>query len=198
MKRGVKPSKQPSGAIRIISGRWRGTKLPVANVTGLRPTTDRNKETLFNWLMPYVADANCLDMFAGSGGLGFEALSRYAQSVTFIELDKSALLNLQQNCQKLKIDARQVTLLSGNALQLVGSLTQAFNLIFLDPPFHQQLIQPSVTLIERHNLLAEGGIIYIETEVQAANYAVPANWQLLKEKLNSQLCSRLYRYSGTQ
>ena len=198
MTRGVKPSKQPSGAIRIISGRWRGTKLPVANVTGLRPTTDRNKETLFNWLMPFVADANCLDMFAGSGGLGFEALSRYARSVTFIELNKSALLNLQQNCQKLKVSTEQVTLLSGNALHLVAGLTQAFDLIFLDPPFHQQLIPPSLTLINQHLLLAEGGIIYIETEIQAANYAVPAEWELLKEKQSSQLCSRMYRNTGKQ
>ena len=192
MKRGVKPSIQPSGSIRIISGRWRGTKLPVANVTGLRPTTDRNKETLFNWLMSYVADANCLDVFAGSGGLGFEALSRYAKSVVFIELDKGAVLNLQQNLQKLKVPAEQATILQGNALQLLSGLNKQFELIFLDPPFHQNLLPPIIKLIDDNKLLAEGGVIYLESESQAKDYSVPANWQLIKERQSSQLCSRVY------
>ncbi|WP_340679205.1 16S rRNA (guanine(966)-N(2))-methyltransferase RsmD [Paraglaciecola sp.] len=193
MKRGVKLSKQLTGSIRIISGRWRGTKLPVANVTGLRPTTDRNKETLFNWLMPYVNNANCLDVFAGSGGLGFEALSRYAQSVTFIELDKGAIVNLQQNLQKLKISSEQATILPGNALQLLAGLNQQFDLIFLDPPFHQNLLPPIIQLIDELNLLTEDGVLYIESESQAADYKIPANWQLVKERQSSQLCSRLYR-----
>jgi 16S rRNA (guanine966-N2)-methyltransferase len=193
MKRGVKPSKQPTGSIRIISGRWRGTKLPVVNVTGLRPTTDRNKETLFNWLMPYVNSANCLDVFAGSGGLGFEALSRYAESVTFIELDKGAVVNLQQNLQKLKVSAQQATILSGNALQLLAGLNRQFELIFLDPPFHQNLLPPIIQLIDELNLLADDGVIYLESESQTVSYKVPASWQLLKERQSSQLCSRLYR-----
>ena len=193
MKRGVKPSNQPTGAIRIISGRWRGTKLPVANVAGLRPTTDRNKETLFNWLMPYVNSANCLDVFAGSGGLGFEALSRYASSVTFIELDKGAIANLQQNLQKLKVSSEQASIVAGNALQILPSLDKQFDLIFLDPPFHKNLLPPVIKLINEHNLLAKDGVVYLESESQAADYVVPNNWQLLKERQGSQLCSRLYR-----
>ncbi|KXI29714.1 16S rRNA (guanine(966)-N(2))-methyltransferase RsmD [Paraglaciecola hydrolytica] len=193
MKRGVKPSNQPTGAIRIISGRWRGTKLPVANVAGLRPTTDRNKETLFNWLMPYVNSANCLDVFAGSGGLGFEALSRYASSVTFIELDKGAIANLQQNLQKLKVSSEQASIVAGNALQILPSLNKQFDLIFLDPPFHKNLLPPVIKLINEHNLLAKDGVVYLESESQAADYVVPNNWQLLKERQGSQLCSRLYR-----
>ena len=76
------------GEVRIIAGLWRGRKLPVLNAEGLRPTGDRVKETLFNWLMPYIVDSHCLDCFAGSGSLGFEALSRQAKQVTFLELDK--------------------------------------------------------------------------------------------------------------
>jgi 16S rRNA (guanine966-N2)-methyltransferase len=193
MKRGVKPSKQPSGSIRIISGRWRGSKLPVANVLGLRPTTDRNKETLFNWLMPYVQNARCLDVFAGSGGLGFEALSRYAKHVVFMELDNVAINNIQQNLLKLKADVEQAKVLSGNALQLLTGFDQQFELIFLDPPFHKGLLPETIRLINEHKLLAPAGIIYIESELAAADYAVPDKWQLLKERQSSQLCSRLYQ-----
>lgn len=193
MKRGVKPTKQPSGSIRIISGRWRGSKLPVANVTGLRPTTDRNKETLFNWLMPYVQNARCLDVFAGSGSLGFEALSRYANSMIFIELDKIATSNLRSNLQKLKVDPGQATILQGNALQLLPTLKQQFDLIFLDPPFHQGLLPKIIELISQLNLLAPSGIIYIESETQASDYRIPISWHLLKERQSSQVCARLYQ-----
>jgi 16S rRNA (guanine966-N2)-methyltransferase len=193
MKRGVKPSKQPTGSIRIISGRWRGSKLPVANVQGLRPTTDRNKETLFNWLMPYVHNAQCLDVFAGSGGLGFEALSRYAKHVVFMELDKGAVENIQHNLLKLKADAQLAKVINGNALQLLARCDQQFDLIFLDPPFHQGLLPEAISLIKHHKLLAPAGIIYIESELSAADYAIPSEWQLLKERQGSQLCSRLYQ-----
>ena len=90
------------GNIRIIAGQHRGRKLPVLMADGLRPTTDRVKETVFNWLMPYIQDATCLDCFAGSGGLGFEALSRGAKSVTFIELNKAAAQQLKENKALLK------------------------------------------------------------------------------------------------
>lgn len=193
MTRGVKTSKQPSGSIRIISGRWRGTKLPVVNVQGLRPTTDRNKETLFNWLMPFVNSAQCLDVFAGSGGLGFEALSRYAKNVVFIELDKAAANQIQQNLVKLKVGVEQAKVLHGNALQLLSKFELQFDLIFLDPPFHQGLLPDAIRLIQEHKLLAPSGILYIESEIQVADYVVPEDWHLLKERLSSQLCSRLYQ-----
>lgn len=195
MKRGVKPSKQPSGSIRIISGRWRGSKLPVANVQGLRPTTDRNKETLFNWLMPYVQNARCLDVFAGSGGLGFEALSRYAKQVVFMELDKAAVSNIEQNLLKLKAKPGQSKVLVGNALQLLPRLEQQFELIFLDPPFHQGLLPDTIKLINDNNVLSPSGIIYIESELSGADYVIPPHWQLLKERQGGQLCSRLYQHN---
>ena len=118
MKRGEKRSStraaqqlvsKPSGTVRIISGRFRGRKLPVLDVQGLRPTTDKNREMLFSWLMPYTLDARCLDAFAGSGGLGFEALSRYGKSCTFIELDKNAAKKVAENIQLLGLSAQQAT-----------------------------------------------------------------------------------------
>ncbi|MEP2652058.1 MAG: 16S rRNA (guanine(966)-N(2))-methyltransferase RsmD [Paraglaciecola sp.] len=201
MKRGVKQSikhksnkyLKTTGSVRIISGQFRGRKLPVIDVAGLRPTTDRNKEMLFNWLMQYVTDARCLDVFSGSGGLGFEALSRYAQHCTFIELDQVAARKLSENAELLSLSSEQVDILKGNALNVLGQLTQAYDVIFLDPPFNQTLLPNVIELIVRQDLLSMEGLIYIECEPAAGLYTVPSNWQLLKEKQSSQVLSRLYQ-----
>ena len=122
------------GQIRIIGGQWRGRKLPVLNAEGLRPTTDRNKETLFNWLMPYINDARCLDVFAGSGGLGLEALSRYAAHCDFIELDKQAASQLKSNLTLLKAnELASATVHQGDALGILKGISQApYDIIFVD------------------------------------------------------------------
>lgn len=193
MKRDVKKTQAANGAIRIISGQWRGRKLPVMNVQGLRPTTDRNKETLFNWLMAHTQDSLCLDAFAGSGGLGFEALSRYAKHVTFIELDKKVARNLQQNLITLKATENSANVLCGDALDYLNQLNDEFDLIFLDPPFNQNLVPKAVEGIEQGGLLAKDGLIYIECETQNAQYSVPSQWRLLKETQTSQVTARLYQ-----
>ena len=107
------------GEVRIIAGLWRGRKLPVLNAEGLRPTGDRVKETLFNWLMPYIVDSHCLDCFAGSGSLGFEALSRQAKQVTFLELDKTVANQLKKNLQTLKTTAEQAQVINQNSLEFL-------------------------------------------------------------------------------
>jgi 16S rRNA (guanine966-N2)-methyltransferase len=193
MKRDVKKTQAANGAIRIISGQWRGRKLPVMNVQGLRPTTDRNKETLFNWLMAHTQDSRCLDVFAGSGGLGFEALSRYAKHVTFIELDKNVARNLQQNLITLKATEDSAKVLCGDALGYLKQLNDEFDLIFLDPPFNQNLVPKAIEGIEQGGLLAKDGLIYIECETQNAQYNVPPQWRLLKESQTSQVTARLYQ-----
>jgi 16S rRNA (guanine966-N2)-methyltransferase len=193
MKRGVKKHQAAIGAIRIISGQWRGRKLPVLDAQGLRPTTDRNKETLFNWLMPYTTNSCCLDAFAGSGGLGFEALSRYAASVTFIELDIKTAKNLQQNANMLKVSAQQARIITGDAAQALGYLAVSFDIIFLDPPFHKNLLGSTIEQIEQGQLLKKGGVIYIECEGLGDNYAVPDNWRLIKQNQSKQITSRLYQ-----
>lgn len=194
MKRDQKKQHVASGSIRIISGRWRGRKLPVLDVHGLRPTTDRNKETLFNWLIPYTRGARCLDAFAGSGGLGFEALSRYAQHSTFIELDKKAAKALQQNLALLEVESAQARVINADTLAMLGVLDEQFDLIFLDPPFNHNLLPGCIAQIEQHELLQREGIIYIECEAQNANYPVPANWQILKQTAGKQVVSRLYQH----
>jgi len=193
MKRDVKKQAVAKGAIRIISGQWRGRKLPVLDAQGLRPTTDRNKETLFNWLMPVIANSHCLDAFAGSGGLGFEALSRYAAAVTFIELDKKVANNLQNNLFMLQVPVQKAQLIRGDSIKVLQQLTEPYDVIFLDPPFQQNLLEPSIEKIVAASLLRPKGLIYIECEGQGADYAVPDNWSCIKDKKSSQIISRLYQ-----
>jgi 16S rRNA (guanine966-N2)-methyltransferase len=196
MKRGVKTSSKTSGAIRVISGRFRGRKLPVLDVQGLRPTTDKNKETLFNWLAPFIRNTSCLDLFAGSGGLGFEALSRYAKQCTFVELDKHAVKNLLLNIQLLQLPTEQAQVIQGNAVEKLNQIEDTFDLIFLDPPFNQDLLPHVIEIISKKQLLAADGLIYIECESVGGGYIVPESWRLIKEKCTLQILTRLYQRNG--
>jgi 16S rRNA (guanine966-N2)-methyltransferase len=201
MKRGEKRSSKSSaiagskhsGTVRIISGRFRGRKLSVLDVQGLRPTTDKNKEMLFSWLMPFTLDATCLDAFAGSGGLGFEALSRYGKSCTFIELNKNAAKKVTENIQLLDLSAQQAQIIQGNSLDVLNNLNQAYDLIFLDPPFNQNLLPQTIQSIDENALLSIDGVIYIECEGQGVSYSTPINWQLIKEKRSAQILARVYQ-----
>ena len=180
------------GFIRLISGQWKGKKLPVKDKQGLRPTTDRTKETLFNWLMHDVRDANCLDCFSGSGSLGFEALSRYAKFCTFLELDKQVAAQLQTNINTLKIDNAQV--IQGDSLQYLSKLAPLqYDIVFIDPPFNQGLAQPCIEQLEAQGHLSENSLIYIEVENTLTAYITPDNWSLLKEKTSGQVRYQLYR-----
>ncbi len=184
--------KATTGSIRIIAGKHRGRKLPVLIAEGLRPTTDRVKETVFNWLMPYINDANCLDCFAGAGSLGFEALSRGAAKVDLIELNKAAAKQLQANKQRLKADNLIVTNI--NALDFLKSATkQRYNLVFIDPPFRQNLVTQVAELLN-NGWLAKQALIYVEMEIKS-NQPLPSNWQLLKEKVAGQVVYRLFQHT---
>jgi len=184
-----KPNK--GGFIRLISGKWRGKKLPVKDKEGLRPTTDRTKETLFNWLMHDIRDANCLDCFSGSGSLAFEALSRAAKSATLLERDKQVAQQLRENLKSLKIDnANVIETDSINYLQQTAA--QQFDIIFVDPPFNKDLVEPCCLSLEANHYLTEKALIYIEMEVQLTALNLPENWQLLKEKTTGQVAYRLY------
>ncbi|MED5511157.1 MAG: 16S rRNA (guanine(966)-N(2))-methyltransferase RsmD [Pseudomonadota bacterium] len=186
-------NKSANGFIRIISGQFRGRKLPVKDVQGLRPTTDRIKETVFNWLMQDTRGAAVLDCFAGSGGLGFEALSRFADHAVFFELDKSAASQLKENINMLKLDNAVVK--QGNSLSLLEQNTQneQFDLIFVDPPFRQNLAEKSCFLLEKNNWLSAQALIYVEVESELSDLSSPDNWMLLKEKTAGQVICRLYQ-----
>lgn len=153
--------------VRIIGGQWKRTPLPVLDAEGLRPTPDRVRETVFNWLTHLFDGAwssvNCLDLFAGTGALGFEAASRGAASVTMVEEHAAAVRQLEANAAKLK--AEQVRVRRGDALaaaQALAARGERFQLIFLDPPYHQDWLVKILPLCSR--LLAEGGLVYAEAE----------------------------------
>ena len=186
-------NKSANGFIRIISGQFRGRKLPVKDVQGLRPTTDRIKETVFNWLMQDTRDAAVLDCFAGSGGLGFEALSRFAKRAVFFELDKSAASQLIQNISTLKLE--NATIKQGDSLALLAnnSLDEQFDLVFVDPPFRQNLAEKSCLLLESNQWVTEQALIYVELESELTSFTPPDNWLLLKEKSAGQVICRLYQ-----
>ncbi|OOF50086.1 16S rRNA (guanine(966)-N(2))-methyltransferase RsmD [Rodentibacter genomosp. 1] len=184
----------PKGEVRIIAGLWRGRKLPVLNAEGLRPTGDRVKETLFNWLMPYIHNAKCLDGFAGSGSLGIEALSRQAEKVTFLEKDKTVAHQLKRNLQTLKCTVEQAQVLNQSCLDFLKQPQNQphFNVVFLDPPFHFGLAEQAIRLLVENNWLYPNALIYVETEKEN-HLTPPENWTLLKEKTTGMVSYRLYQ-----
>lgn len=179
-----------SGQIRIIAGQWRGRRLPVRDVAGLRPTTDRQKETLFNWLQGELDGARVLDLFAGAGGLGFEALSRYAESLVAVERDKKVAAQLQSNAQSLKANAK---VMNADVLSFLQDKPTAFNLVFIDPPFRHGLVQPTLDLLDPW--LAAEAWVYLETEAELPLPQLPENWQLYRDKIAGQSHSYLFQVS---
>ena len=183
--------KQPSaGVVRIIGGVWRGRKLPVHDAEGLRPTTDRVKETVFNWLAQEVPRARCLDLFAGSGGLGFEAASRQAEQVTLVELNPTAFRQLQTNIAALKADNLEA--INSDALAYLSQPGTPYHVVFLDPPFRQGLLTQTIELLEKNGWLADDAVIYIETEKELQLEGIPAHWHLHREKTAGQVSYRLF------
>ncbi|MBY7896938.1 16S rRNA (guanine(966)-N(2))-methyltransferase RsmD [Vibrio fluvialis] len=180
----------PSGQVRIISGLWRGRKLPVHDAEGLRPTTDRVKETLFNWLAQDIPHAKCLDLFAGSGGLGFESASRQAEKVTMLEMNTQAFAQLKTNIAALK--ASNIEAINTDTLAYLKQPGQAYDVVFIDPPFRQGLLQETVQLLEQNGWLAANAMIYIESEKELPLTELPESWQLYREKLAGQVCYRLF------
>lgn len=191
----VKKATAATGQIRLIGGQWRGRKLPVLNSEGLRPTTDRIKETLFNWLMFDIRQSHCLDLFAGSGSLGFEALSRGAAEVVLIEKDAGVAKQLVQNLASLPAAPGQV--IHKDALVFLQTPARAFDVVFLDPPFHQQLLPQACQLLEANGWLSEDAQIYIERE-QTSPLLLPLNWRLLKDKQAGQVSYQLYQREAVQ
>jgi len=185
-----KPNRAAMGQIRIIGGQWRGRKLPVPDSPGLRPTTDRVRETLFNWLAPSMVDARCLDCFAGSGALGLEALSRYAASATLLEKDRSVAQQLQQNLVTLKAAHAKVE--NTNTLAFLAQAGKPHDVVFVDPPFRKGLLEETLTLLENNGWLADDALIYVESEVENGLPPVPAHWDLHREKVAGQVAYRLY------
>ena len=183
-------SAKPLGKLRIIGGDFRRRQLPVLDHPGLRPTPDRIRETLFNWLGQALYGKQVLDLFAGTGALGIESLSRGAAQVTFVERDIHVAALIRENLTTLKTTQGKVV--TADAQTFVNTSGQPMNVVFLDPPFHQGLAAPCCAALESGGWLASDAMIYLETE-QSLTPAVPANWQLYRETRAGESIARLYQ-----
>ena len=190
--------KRPSsGQVRIISGQWRSRKLPIHDLEGLRPTTDRVRETLFNWIANDVRGSRVLDCFAGSGALSLESLSRYASYAKIFGLQTQAAKQLVANLATLKCENADV--IKGDSLALLANTpNEGFDIAFIDPPFRKSLAEKSIALIDKHQWLNDDALIYVETESEIAVLNVPASWALIKEKKAGQVIYRLYQYTAEE
>ncbi|MCK5813537.1 MAG: 16S rRNA (guanine(966)-N(2))-methyltransferase RsmD, partial [Cocleimonas sp.] len=153
--------KSANNTLRIIGGSWRSRKLKFISASNLRPTPDRVRETLFNWLQSNIVDARCLDLFAGSGALGLEALSRGASEVVFIEKHRAVAQQLAQNLLLLNSNNKVI---NTHAKTYLLQENNAFDIIFLDPPFRQHFLPQILDIILEKQLLKKNGLIYLEQE----------------------------------
>jgi 16S rRNA (guanine966-N2)-methyltransferase len=175
----------PKNCVRIIGGTWRGKKLYFPNLPSLRPTPDRVRETLFNWLAPFIADTHCLDLFAGSGALGFEALSRGAACVTFVDQSIKVIRYLEEQVKSLQVIQHVALLHATIPKPHLHFKFNPFDIVFLDPPFHQCLIDLCIDWLIRLNLVKQQAILYLETESQLSLPSLPG--RILKNKTSGQV-----------
>jgi 16S rRNA (guanine966-N2)-methyltransferase len=180
------------GQVRIIGGERRGHRLHFVDHGGdLRPSSDRMRETLFNWLQFEIPGLRVLDLFAGSGALGAEALSRGACEAVLVEKQRERSADLRR--QLTPLFEGRLTVQCADALSWLPTQRQPFDLVFIDPPYDLGLVSPTCEALEAHGLLADGAIIYVESRRKGEVPAVPANWQLTKEKSSGDIHARLYR-----
>jgi len=186
-------SKKYQNQLRIIGGSLRGRSFSFPDIAAVRPTPNRVRETLFNWLAPVINGARCLDLFAGSGVLGFEALSRGASWVTFVDHHPDVITHLQKTIALLNLlnaDVQSSMIPSSHFMT-----EKQFDIVFLDPPFEKQLIAPCCAWLEEQNLLAESAYIYIETEKNLHPLPIPSAWQCLKSKVAGEVGYHLCLHS---
>lgn len=184
------------GIIRIIGGQWRGRKLKVPDSAGLRPTPDRVRETLFNWLAPVIAGAHCLDLFAGSGALGFEALSRGAASLVMVDSSSSVVRLLREEQQILKADHAEIyQAVVPEQLRMPAKL---FDIVFLDPPYAGNLLLPCCFYLAEHPFLAAGAYVYLEARETLEEKQLPPGWEIKKSKRAGQVAYHLIYVRGKE
>lgn len=160
--------------IKIIAGQWRGTNLKVLLKEGVRPTSNRIRETLFNWLQVSIEGSDCLDMFAGSGALGFEAVSRGASSAVIIDTDPAIIKLLTEQSQRLQ--ANNIKTICADSLQYIEQTQNQFDTIFIDPPFAQYDLVEILNKISRSGILKDNTAIYVEAQVGNLPLNLPQSW----------------------
>ncbi len=187
-----------SNQLRIIGGEWGGRKLRFPDAPNLRPTPDRVRETVFNWLAPIIHGARCLDLFAGSGALGLEALSRGAAFTTFVDNHKKVIQALHSHLDLLKANDRAevlnfdgVNFLSHD--NFINTEARVYDVVFLDPPYHLDLMEKVVPLLEENKCLADNAMLYLEIEKRQSLPELPVNWKKLKEKTAGEVSYFLFQ-----
>mgnify|MGYP001812039041 FL=1 len=181
---------QAANQVRIIAGCWRGRKLSFAPVAGVRPTPDRVRETLFNWLAPVIRDARCLDLYAGSGALGIEAASRGAARAVLVDSDPQVVVRLRDQLQLL--DASQIEVVQSTVEDWLSAPAETFDIVFLDPPFCRDLLPACMQALEKGGWLADDARVYIEAESDLQP-VLPENWELTRSKHAGQVGYHLAR-----
>lgn len=183
-------------SVRIIAGQFRHRKLQFPDAPGLRPTGDRIRETLFNWLQDWVAGANCLDLFAGSGALAIEALSRGAAYAEIVDSDSAVARALQDNMQVLGINNASVKRMTAEAwLQSMSQTQRRFDLVFLDPPFVDSRLPELAHALEQADIMTDQCRIYLESGSELDYQSLPENWQELRHKKSGQVYYYLFERS---
>jgi len=178
--RGRSDTGSPSGRLRIVAGKWRSRLLPVADEPGLRPTSERIRETLFNWLAPTIEGSRCLDLYAGSGALGLEALSRGASEVVFVDNSAGVATVLEQSVAELAAVGAQVQ--KTDALSYLQRDAEPFDIVFLDPPFAADSLEDLCRLLDERDWLAAGARVYLEQDHDRPLPRLPDGWTVLKQK----------------
>ena len=176
-KRGSPPTARAE--LRIIGGAWRSRRLMFSASAGLRPTPDRVRETVFNWLMPVLPGASCLDLFAGSGAFGLEALSRGAGRAVLVDKHAEVIENLHENRARLKAETAEIV--HADALQWLRSSAESFDIVFLDPPYASGLLGPCMELLDTQGGVRPNGLVYLEVS-SGELPPLPASWKLLRSK----------------
>jgi 16S rRNA (guanine966-N2)-methyltransferase len=177
------------GKVRIIAGQWRGRKLQVPDKPGLRPTPNRVRETLFNWISTQIPDSRCLDLFAGSGALGIEAASRGAKQVLLVEKEREVVQGLRQ--QMATFVPNKLEIIGADALKFLKGTPDIFDIIFLAPPFGHDLLRPCCPLLEQGGWLSPHALIYLETEHRLGEPNLPASWQVIRRQTVGQVAGFL-------
>lgn len=184
------------GQIRIIGGEWRGRKIKVPAIPDLRPTPDRVRETLFNWLSNMLPGAYCLDAFAGSGALGFEALSRGAKHVVMVDASPPVVSLLKDELATFKASNAEVY--CAHVPQQLKQPEHKFDIVFLDPPYSQDLLIPACIYLEKHEFLADHAYIYLEARTALNEQALPSHWKIIKSKQAGQVAYHLVERAALQ
>jgi 16S rRNA (guanine966-N2)-methyltransferase len=184
---------RPANRLRIIGGRWRGSRIVFPPLAAIRPSPDRVRETLFNWLQQPIVGARCLDLFAGSGALGLEALSRGAAHVTFVDREPQVGRHLTQTLERL--GSHDASVVVEDAQRFLLRTPQRFDIVFLDPPFDSAVLEAVASRLQQ-GWLAADAYIYVECPVDRTVATLPAQWTVQRTKSAGQVGYHLLRASG--